>query len=269
MLVFPNAKINIGLNVTSKRTDGFHEIESIFYPLPIKDALEAIPSDQLKFECEGASLSQHFSENTILKAYEVLTQYREIKPVHFYLLKNIPQEAGLGGGSADGTFALKLLNHLQNLDLNNEALETFSGLIGSDCPFFVANQPQIATGRGEKLEQVDLSLSGYSYVVVHPPFSISTQKAYQQIQPREPRHSLSQVIRKPVEAWEGFIKNDFEQYALEAFPAIKAIKQTLYRQGALYASLTGSGSAVYGIFEEIPDLASHFPENYQVLQGAF
>lgn len=269
MIVFPNAKINIGLNVTRKRPDGYHAIESIFYPVPLKDALEAIRSETVQFECYGASLGQNPNENTILQAYEILKTYRDLQPVHFYLLKAIPQEAGLGGGSADGTFAITLLNELLNLQLTNNELQAISEKIGSDCPFFLTNQPQYVSGRGETMDSIDLTLTGYHYAIIHPAISISTGEAYQNMQPAKPGLDLRKSVKEPIDKWPDFIHNDFEDYVLAAYPEIEYIKERLYEAGALFASLTGSGSAVYGIFREAPVMSHLFPENYQIFTGAF
>ena len=267
MLCFPHAKINIGLNVTGKRPDGFHNIESIFYPVPVKDALEAIPSSKLKFESSGGQLSPDPEANTIMQAYELLKQYRSLEPVHFYIYKNIPQGAGLGGGSADGTFALRLLNDLLELDVSQIELHRISQEIGSDCPFFLDSRPKKVTGRGEVLEPVSLDLSEYHYVVVYPGIEVSTKEAYQHITPQTPSVPLGQKVQRSVEDWHKEIHNDFEDYVLAAHPAIKRIKDELYQQGALFASLTGSGSAVYGIFKEATDLKMQFPGNYRVFEG--
>lgn len=269
MIVFPNAKINIGLNVTGKRSDGYHEIESILFPVPLKDALEGIPSKTVRFECEGALLGQKPGENTILQAYEILKTYRDLQPIHFYLLKTIPQEAGLGGGSADGTFAITLLDKLLNLELTNEERQAISEKIGSDCPFFLVNQPQIVSGRGEILNPIEVELTGYHFAIVHPGISISTAEAYQNIEPAKPNHDLRESIKQPVDQWPDMIKNDFEQYVFKAYPELQHIKQRLYDAGALFASLTGSGSAVYGIFREAPEVTPLFPGNYQIFTGAF
>lgn len=269
MVVFPNAKINIGLKVTGKRSDGFHNIESVFYPIPIFDALEAVPGNSLTFDCEDSHLEEDPDANTVLKAYELLKRYRELKPIHFFLLKNIPQAAGLGGGSADATFTLSLLNNLLNLDLSQDELVAISQEVGSDCPFFLSNQPQMVTGRGEHLKPIDISLSGYHFAVIHPAISISTKTAYQQIQPKQPEEPLNKLIQYPIKDWPEMIGNDFEQYVVEAYPEIKALKSSLYEAGAYYASLTGSGSAVYGIFEEAPSLGKSIEEQYEVFTGQF
>ncbi len=269
MVVFPNAKINIGLNVIGKRSDGFHNIESIFYPIPINDALEAIASDRFAFECEGTNPGEDPETNTILKAYELLKNYRKLRPVHFFLLKNIPQAAGLGGGSADATFTLSLINDLLNLHLTKAELIDISQQVGSDCPFFLQNQPQMVTGRGEELNPIDLTLTGYHFGVINPAISISTKTAYQHIQPAKPNEDLRSKIQYPIQDWPEVINNDFEQYVLEAYPEIKQLKDSLYRAGAYYASLTGSGSAVYGIFGESPVLPDRIDNQYEVFTGKF
>ena len=269
MICFPNAKINIGLNITGKRADGYHDIESIFYPVPVKDALEAVPSEHFRFQSASNELGDDPKDNTVLQAYELLKAYGSLPAVHFYIYKNIPQGSGLGGGSADGAFALKLLNNLLGLGLEELVLYRLSAEIGSDCPFFIENKPKKVTGRGEFLEPVSLDLSGYHYVIVYPGIVLSTKQAYQNIHPQPERIPLDHKVQRPVEEWHRSIGNDFEDHVFKAFPEIKSIKDSLYNSGALFASLTGSGSAVFGIFRDKKALKHQFPESYRVFKGIF
>lgn len=269
MLTFPNAKINIGLNITEKRPDGFHNIESVFYPINWCDALEIIPSTQFGFQSSGLAIPGDQTSNLCVKAYHLLrNEYPVLNTgsVLFHLHKVIPMGAGLGGGSADGAFALKMLNEIFELNLSTVALQNFARRLGSDCAFFIENRPVFCFNKGDEFEEYPLSLKGKFIVLVNPAIHISTAEAYGGVTPKKPEVSIKEALKLPLNKWEGLIKNDFEENLLWKYPAIAEIKKTLYEQKALYASMTGSGSTVYGIFEQETDLKSMFPD-FMVWQG--
>ncbi|SMG15431.1 4-diphosphocytidyl-2-C-methyl-D-erythritol kinase [Marivirga sericea] len=254
MLKFPNAKINLGLNITSKRTDGYHDIESCFYPIPLRDALEIIPSDKLSFETSGLEISGNSADNLVLKAYNLLKSDYDLRPVDIILHKNIPMGAGMGGGSADGAFMLSLLNNYFKLNISKEKLEAHALKLGSDCPFFIENKPKIVSGRGEIFENSTLDLSGYLLALVYPAVHISTAEAYSSIKPQQSKISVKEVIENhSIEEWEGILRNDFEEGIFKKYPKLAEIKSELYNSGAIYASMTGSGSTVFGIFDSSID----------------
>lgn len=270
MVVFPNAKLNIGLNVIERRSDGFHNLESLFYPVPLYDALEAIPAQDWRMQYYGDPIQTSDARDTVQQAIDLLQQHISTQPAHLCVYKKIPQAAGLGGGSADGTFTLTLLNEVLDLGLSNSELTNLSQLIGSDCPFFIRNQPSLVTGKGEQITPTDSDLSGYYFGIVAPPFSISTGAAYQHITPKKPDTSINKAIQYPIQDWPSLLSNDFEAYAFKAYPALKTLKTSLYNKGALYASMTGSGSAFYGIFEKEPQLSElDWPSDYRVFEGRF
>lgn len=269
MLSFPNAKINIGLNIVEKRPDGFHNIESVFYPVNWCDALEIIPAEELRFESSGLPIPGNQSNNLCLKAWHLLCSSQPVlagKAAAFHLHKVIPMGAGLGGGSADGAFALKILNEIFSLGLSTAGLQHFARQLGSDCAFFIENRPVYCFHKGDEFEEFSLNLKGKYIVVVNPAIHISTAEAYSGVIPQKPGVSLKEALMQPISTWEGLIKNDFEKKLSEKYPAIADTKKTLYQQGALYASMTGSGSTVYGIFETEKDLKAQFP-NFAVWQG--
>ena len=261
MLYFPHSKINLGLRVLGKREDGFHDIESVFVSIPFHDVLEIIPTPNFHFQYTGVD---HIAgDNLVVKAYEALKKVVNIPPVTIHLHKNIPMGAGVGGGSADATFTLRGLNEQFNLELSYNQLHEIALSIGSDCPFFLKDVSQYVTGRGENLKEVDLNLEGYYLVIVNPGIHISTKEAYQnlQIPKREESTSFKELIKLPITKWQGKFENDFEKYAFEKYPEIKQIKESLHAHGAVFASMTGTGSTVYGIFEkeeEIPSFENYF-----------
>jgi len=270
LISFPNCKINIGLYITGKRPDGFHNLESVFYPVPFTDALEIIPSpnqNKFSFKSEGIKVTENTEDNLCVKAYKLLQKEYDLPPVEMFLLKKLPSGAGLGGGSSDASFTLKMLNELFELNIPFEKLESFAAQLGSDCPFFIKNKAAFVTGRGEFLEEIDFSLKGYHITIIHPGIHISTKEAFANIKPRQPEISLKEQIQKPISEWRNFITNDFEAYAFSAYPELAEIKKNLYSAGALYAAMSGSGSAVYGISENKPEIKNKMPENYLVWQG--
>ena len=268
MICFPNAKINIGLQITGKRADGFHDIESIFYPVAAKDILELLPasssqSNSIEFSSSGIAIPGNTSDNLCVKAYQLLSKdFPSIPSVRLHLHKHIPLGAGVGGGSADGAFALKLLNDKFQLGLSSNDLLQYASELGSDCPFFMINKPCFVSGRGEKLEQVCIDLSCYKILMVHPGIHINTGWAFSKITIQQHHHSLIEAINQPINHWKDAISNDFEKPVFEEFPVIETIKETLYQNGAIYASMSGSGSSVYAIFETANNFKPNFPSSY-------
>lgn len=250
MVVFPNAKINLGLYVTEKRPDGFHNLETLFYPVPWRDALEAVPAngEEATFTGSGLVVDVEPEKNLVMCAYRLLQREFSLPNLDIYLHKAIPFGAGLGGGSADAAQMLVMLNHLYKLGLSEERLAEYAATLGSDCPFFIYNRPMLATGRGEVLSPVDFSLKGYTIVLVKPSFGISTPEAFAGIQPKRPSASIAETVAQPIETWRGTLLNDFEPHLFEKYPLLADIKQQLYDRGAAYAAMSGSGSTIFGIF---------------------
>ncbi|WP_304232824.1 4-(cytidine 5'-diphospho)-2-C-methyl-D-erythritol kinase [Jiulongibacter sediminis] len=267
MICFPNAKINIGLNITEKRSDGFHNLESVFYPVKWRDALEAIPAERLIFDTTGLDIPGKPENNLILKAFDLIKPFvKKESNVHIHLHKVIPMGAGLGGGSADGAFALKLFNELLECDLSILQLQQMAATLGSDCPFFIENKPVFCFDRGIEFKTIELDLTGYTIVCINPGIHISTAEAYGSITPSKPNEPVITLIEEPIEKWKGLIKNDFEEPLSKKYPLIAELVNRLYQKGAIYAAMTGSGSTVYGIFKEEPDLKNQFSE-YAVWKG--
>jgi 4-diphosphocytidyl-2-C-methyl-D-erythritol kinase len=271
MIVFPNCKINLGLHILQKRTDGFHDLETVFYPIPLQDALEIVqnhlPGSPVQFNTTGLKIDSSIEDNICFKAYQILKKdFSELPSVKMHLHKAIPSGAGLGGGSSDGAFTLLLLNKKFNLGLTEEQLITYALQLGSDCPFFIKNKACYANGRGEKLEEIKLDLSHYKIVVTNPQIHIHTGKTFSKITPSNQRTSIKEIIKQPIENWKGFLKNDFEEVVFAEHPEIKTIKEKLYGYGAVYASMSGSGSSVYGLFEKNTQLQFDFPEHYLIKQ---
>lgn len=269
MVVFPNCKINLGLRIIRKRNDGYHDLETIFYPIPMNDVLEVIRTPatdpNVAFQSSGLTISGDTSNNLCVKAYQLLKKdFPQLGPVQMHLHKVIPMGAGLGGGSSDGAFALQLINDLFHLQLSKEQLIGYALQLGSDCPFFILNQPCFASGRGEKMEPVTLDLSGYHFAIVNPGIHINTGWAFSQLQLDKPKQlelpDLRTIIQQPVPGWKETLINDFEAPVCKAHPEIASVKQQLYDAGAVYASMTGSGSTVFGLFTEKKEL--NFPEHY-------
>ncbi len=247
MLSFPNAKINLGLHVLRKRADGFHDIETVFYPIAMHDSLEILPSKgETSIEQYGPELPG--GENIVLKAYHLLKKGNDIPAVDIHLLKHIPTGAGLGGGSSDAAHALIMLNDMFKIGLSSAELEILTAQLGSDCAFFIRNKSLFASGRGEVFEDIDLDLSGYQIRVIKPEIHISTPEAYGMVTPQENRPSLREIITMPIHDWKHHLVNDFETPIFNKYPMIKKVKEKMYREGAIYASMSGSGSAVYGLF---------------------
>jgi len=249
MITFPNAKINLGLHVLRKRDDGFHDIETVFFPIEMHDSLEVILSkEKTSFKQYGPALPE--GENLCMKALNLLKQDFDIPPIDMHLLKHIPAGAGLGGGSSDAAYTLIMLNELFKLGISSAEMESRAARLGSDCAFFIRNKPLLAGGRGEVFEEINLDLSGYRIEEIKPDIHISTPEAFGIITPVANRFSLRDIIQKPIHVWKDHLVNDFEKPIFEKFPKIRKLKESFYDQGAIYSSMSGSGSAVYGIFSK-------------------
>lgn len=252
MIIFPACKINIGLQVIARREDGFHEIATVFYPLPLSDVLEVVTSEEKNttFHLSGDPVPGSQDDNLCLKAYRMLkNDFAALPQVHIYLHKGIPIGAGLGGGSSDAAAMLKLLNAKYGLGLSPDRLANYAARLGSDCAFFLQDRPCYATGRGEELYPfTQEDLGDYHFILVCPEVHISTAWAYGKVVAKHPVRSLLDLVREPVVNWKGKVINDFEKPVFDAYPELAKIRDALYRQGALYASLSGSGAALFGIF---------------------
>lgn len=259
MICFPNAKINLGLNIVQKRADGYHDIETVFYPVPVKDALEIVKADETTFSQTGIPVDAPADDNLVMKALNRMKRQFDLPPLEIHLLKAIPFGAGLGGGSSDAAFMLKLVNEFCSLALNDDELEEIAAGIGADCPFFIRNRPTFATGTGNLFTPVDLSLENYHLCLVKPDVWVSTRQAYASVHPCTPEIALTEIVKQPVAEWKTLMKNDFEESVISRYPVIGEIKDTLYARGALYASMSGSGSSVYGIFKDPVNMKNLFP----------
>ena len=272
MICFPTCKVNLGLRITQKREDGFHALETVFFPLSLTDALEIIIADSnastpLKFTSSGLLINGSEADNLCCKAYWLLKKdFPNLPNIEMHLHKKIPMGAGLGGGSADGAFTLTLLNQLFSLQLPQQKLMDYALTLGSDCPFFILNSPAFATGRGEILTPTKVNLDNYTIVVVNPGIAISTKMAFSLITPAPPTSHIPDIINLPISEWKNELINDFEAPVFKQFPAIQQIKETLYSKGAEYASMTGTGSTVFGIFRSslINTIQFNFPSDYFV-----
>lgn len=267
MVVFPNCKINIGLQVLHKRADGFHDIETVFYPVAVRDALECIPvagqQQDIAFGSSGNTIAGDPGDNLCIRAFRLLKKDHPFLPnVAMHLLKHIPSGAGLGGGSADAAFTLQLLNKQFELGITEAQLLEYALQLGSDCPYFIKNEPAYATGRGEKLATIQLDLTAYKICIVNPGIHINTGWAFSQLNSTRSRTDLREAIRKPVPEWKDTIINHFEMPVFAAFPEIGTIRRTLYEAGAHYAAMSGSGSSVYGIFDRQFNAEIDFPVHY-------
>ncbi len=266
MIAFPNCKINLGLRIIGKRADGYHNIETIFYPLAINDVLEIISStnDQVEFNSSGLTIEGSPKQNFCILAYDLLKKlFPDIPPVMMHLHKNIPIGAGLGGGSADGAFTLQLLNKLFHLGVSIEKLIDLALQLGSDCPFFIINKPCIGRGRGEMLEKTQVDLSKYTIYIVNPGIHLNTASVFKVVSKKiSGTDPLSETIKSPVTNWKDHLVNELESVVFDQYPEIKKIKEQLYAEGALYASMSGSGSTVFGIFENDHTFRIKFPPGY-------
>lgn len=262
MIVFPCAKINLGLNIVSKREDGYHNLETVFYPIPLYDALEIkymdekFPSDTAcDLKVTGNAVDCDEQKNLVVKAYHILAADYQLQRIHTHLYKHIPSQAGLGGGSSDAAFMIRLLDERFRLNIGNPEMERYAARLGADCAFFIEAEPAYAEGIGDVLmpaDGPDGNLHGYYLCVVKPDVAVSTKEAYSAITPKKPAKSCRDIVRQPIETWKEELINDFEESIFKMHPELAAIKQKLYDQGAVYASMSGSGSALYGIFKKEP-----------------
>jgi 4-diphosphocytidyl-2-C-methyl-D-erythritol kinase len=260
MVTFPACKINLGLQIINKRPDGYHDLATCFYPVPWTDVLEIIPGDDFAFTTTGSTIPGPTEANLCIKAYKLLKKDFDLGPVKIHLHKIIPMGAGLGGGSADGAYTLRLLNDIFKLHLSQQALMDYAAVLGSDCAFFIQDGAMIGEGRGEILTKVPSILHGKYLVIVKPDIHVSTAEAFAGIRPQRPQQFLQEQLFQSMSHWKLLLKNDFEASVFEKHPAIKVIKEKFYSAGALYASMSGTGAAVFGIFEAEVDVEKQFPK---------
>lgn len=268
MITYPNAKINIGLNITERRPDGYHNIESVFYPINLQDAVEIKtiegeePQGGYKLKVSGTILDGTPDDNLVVKAYKLLRKDFNFPAQKIHLYKHIPVGAGLGGGSSDAAAIIKMLNEKFALGLTSEQMQNYAVQIGADCPFFINNTPVFATGIGNIFTPIEFSLHGKTIILVKPDIFVSTRDAYALVKPSPATIPLTEAIKQPISEWKQFITNDFEKSVFAKYPEIAAIKDKLYDMGALYASMSGSGSAVYGIFDSPIEYADEIFSGY-------
>ena len=273
MITVPVAKINLGLNVVSKRADGYHNLETVFYPVSIKDALEITVMDEgfpSAVDCDLKITNIHIEgdeqKNLVVRAYQLLKHdYPTLPRIHAHLYKGIPTQAGMGGGSSDCAFTITLLNEMFSLSLTDQQMEGYAAQLGADCAFFIKSRPAYAEGIGEKLQPIALDLSAYHIGVVRPDIPVPTREAFALITPHKPVKNCRDVVKLPIETWREQLVNDFEQSVFAQHPEIAAIKQQLYNLGAVYAAMSGSGSAVFGLFHHPIDLSTHFSNMFTCL----
>ncbi len=281
MVTFPNAKVNLGLHIVSRRKDGYHNIETCFVPIPLRDILEVIEvgrrsgdrrSDEtFQFTTSGLAIPGNPEENLCVRAYQLLKADFNLFPVQIHLHKIIPMGGGLGGGSSNASFLLRSLNELFSLSLTDKQLESYASQLGSDCPFFIRNQPVLASGTGNQFDDISLDLNGKYIVLIFPEIAVSTAEAYSQVIPRQANSqaqsvSLHERLSQPAEGWKENVVNDFEASVFAQYPILATIKEQLYSAGAFYASMSGSGSTMYGLFHQKPNISS-ISRNYLVWQN--
>jgi 4-diphosphocytidyl-2-C-methyl-D-erythritol kinase len=259
MVLFPNAKINLGLSVIEKRSDGFHNLETVFYPISWADALEvnSTGNQPINLTISGLSVDGNLTNNLCYRAWELLAKDYSLPNLQAHLHKVLPMGAGLGGGSADAAFMLIMVNEVASLGISNEKLTIYASKLGSDCAFFIENKPVFANGRGDQFTPIELNLSNYYFVVVMPPVTVNTAEAYSWVKPQIPKFSIHELIKMPIAKWKDYLINDFEAPVIMKHPIIGEIKNQLYSDGAIYASMSGSGASVYGIFDAKPLLSQY------------
>lgn len=271
MITFPVAKINLGLNVVEKRADGYHNLQTVFYPVPIMDALEIVPmSDGFPsdVDCDlkvtNITIEGDEQRNLVVRAYHLLkADYPELPRVHAHLWKGIPTQAGMGGGSSDCGYMIRLLNETFDMGLSSEQMQQYAARLGADCAFFIESSACYAEGIGERLQPIDLDLSGWHIGVVRPDIPVPTKEAFSRIHPHYPALNCRDVVKQPVETWRDRLTNDFEESVFALHPEIGAVKEQLYKMGATYAAMSGSGSALFGLFKDEPDaLRQTFPNMF-------
>ena len=260
MINFPIAKINLGLNVVSKRDDGYHNLETVFYPVPIKDALEVFPMEdgfpsdvRCDLKVTNLFIDGDEQKNLVVKAYNMIAQDYELPRVHVHLYKYIPTQAGMGGGSSNCAYMIRLLNEMFSLGMSDEKMIGYAARLGADCAFFIKAQPAYAEGIGEKLQPISIDLSGCKMLVVRPNIPVSTKEAFSLITPQVPKKNCQDIVRQPIETWKDELVNDFERSVFAIHPEIGRLKEMMYEQGAVYAAMSGSGSSVFGLFSDTPD----------------
>lgn len=269
MITFPNAKINLGLNIVKKRNDGYHNIETVFYPVNICDALELVVSEsETTFTTSGMKIKGDDADNLVLKAYRLLSEQYHLPNINIHLHKKIPMEAGLGGGSADAAFMLKLINNYFQLNIDDDTLAKYASKIGADCAFFIYNRPMYGCGKGDELSDINIDLKGRHLLLISSNVHVSTAEAYRHCTPHHWDIPVKEVIKKPIHEWKNLLYNDFEQSVFQNHEILQNIKETLYSFNAEYAAMSGSGSTLYGIFDKEPEtdiitrkLQSLYPEN--------
>lgn len=271
MLQLPNCKINIGLNIVGRRADGYHDLETVFFPVPLRDNLEFKPltgSDEpFRLTVSGMQVAGNAEDNLVVRVYLSVKNEFHLPALDIFLYKNIPTGAGLGGGSSDAAFMLTGLNEAFDLGLSTSDMEHRIAAFGADCAFFVQNRPAFATGIGDKLSPISLSLKGKWLVLVKPDIFVSTKEAYAKVHPRKPAYSLREAVLAPITLWKHTIVNDFEASVFPNHPELQAIKQTLYNMGAIYAAMSGSGSTIYGIFDRpVEEAKSVFSKHFVFMQ---
>lgn len=265
MVAFSNAKINIGLQILGKRNDGFHDIQSCFYPVKLNDVIEINTQFQnssfpIEINYSGIPINEPSDNNLCIKAFKIIkNDFPELPDIRFQLHKVIPTEAGLGGGSSNATSTLKLLNNKFDLGLSEYQLSVYASQLGSDCPFFISNTPSIIKGRGEIIEPLKINLEDYKILIVKPNISVSTKNAFEKIKTYNKPIDLKSALQNPVESWSSIIFNDFEKIIFPDHPLLQNLKDLLYKQGASYASMSGSGSSIYGIFKKDIEIDTTFP----------
>ena len=270
MITFPIAKINLGLNVVERRADGYHNLETVFYPVPIKDALEITVMNPLfpsQADCDikvvNMQLEGDEQRNLVVRAYQLLKQdYPHLQRIHTHLYKGIPTQAGMGGGSSDCAYTILMLNTMFSLGLNERQMMDYAARLGADCAFFISGKPAYAEGIGERLQPIALDLSDYHIAVVRPDIPVPTREAFSLIKPMKPLKNCRDIVMQPIDTWRDELVNDFEQSVFALHPEIAAIKQRLYDLGAVYAAMSGSGSAVFGLFRAPIEVKEHFPEMF-------
>ena len=271
MITFPIAKINLGLNVVEKRPDGYHNLQTVFYPVPITDALEIVPMSEefpSDLDCDLKVTNIHIEgdeqRNLVVRAYQLLKEnFPNLPRIHTHLWKGIPTQAGMGGGSSDCAYMIRILNGTFDLQLTDEQMQRYAAQLGADCAFFIKSVPCYAEGIGEKLEPISLDLSGWHIGVVRPDIPVPTKEAFSRICPHYPSKNCREVVMQPVETWRDNLVNDFEESVFALHPEIGAIKEQLYKMGATYAAMSGSGSALFGLFKERPEgLRQAFPDMF-------
>ncbi|MDR2937723.1 MAG: 4-(cytidine 5'-diphospho)-2-C-methyl-D-erythritol kinase [Prevotellaceae bacterium] len=269
VLHFSNAKINLGLHVTQKRADGFHNIETLFVPVAWRDMVEVLPAPaqpDVSISCTGLPIEVEPEKNLCVRAYRLLQKEVELPAVQIFLHKIVPSGAGLGGGSSNAAVVLCALNRLFSLALSQKELQSYAAQLGSDCAFFTYNTPMLATGRGEILQPAEVKLQGYELLIVKPPVSVSTAEAYAGVTPRQPASDLQSIVRQPLSTWKESLVNDFEPSVFAKFPQLRSVKNQLYSSGAVYAAMSGSGSSLFGIFEKAPENAAQVFEGCTVFR---